>query len=51
MVEGGGLPAATGCAVRVENLSVTYRTTVEKKPTLKKTLIRLGRRERIIREI
>jgi teichoic acid transport system ATP-binding protein len=48
---GGGLPAATGCAVRVENLSVTYRTTVEKKPTLKKTLIRLGRRERIIREI
>jgi lipopolysaccharide transport system ATP-binding protein/teichoic acid transport system ATP-binding protein len=50
-VEGGGLPAATGCAVRVENLSVTYRTAVEKKPTLKKTLIRLGRRERIIREI
>ena len=50
-VEGGRLPAATGCAVRVENLSVTYRTTVEKKPTLKKTLIRLGRRERIIREI
>jgi teichoic acid transport system ATP-binding protein len=50
-VEGGGLPGATGYAVRVENLSVTYRTTVEKKPTLKKTLIRLGRRERIIREI
>ena len=50
-VDGGGLPVATGCAVRVENLSVTYRTTVEKKPTLKKTLIRLGRRERIIREI
>jgi teichoic acid transport system ATP-binding protein len=50
-VEGGRLPAAPGCAVRVENLSVTYRTTVEKKPTLKKTLIRLGRRERIIREI
>jgi teichoic acid transport system ATP-binding protein len=50
-VEDGGLPDATGCAVRVENLSVTYRTTVEKKPTLKKTLIRLGRRERIIREI
>jgi len=50
-VEGDGLPDATGCAIRVENLSVTYRTTVEKKPTLKKTLIRLGRRERIIREI
>jgi ABC-type polysaccharide/polyol phosphate transport system ATPase subunit len=29
---------------------VTYRTTVEKRPTLKKTLVRLGRRERIVRE-
>jgi ABC-type polysaccharide/polyol phosphate transport system ATPase subunit len=38
-------------AVRVENLSVTYRTTVEKKPTLKAALIRLGRRERMVREI
>jgi ABC-type polysaccharide/polyol phosphate transport system ATPase subunit len=37
-------------AVKVENLSVTYRTTIEKKPTLKKTLVRLGRRERIVRE-
>src|SRR4029453_2557027 len=36
---------------KVENLAVTYRTTVEKKPTLKQTLIRLGRRQRIIREI
>ena len=38
-------------AVRVGNLSVTYRTTFEKKPTLKGTLIRLGRRERTVREI
>jgi ABC-type polysaccharide/polyol phosphate transport system ATPase subunit len=38
-------------AVRVENLSVTYRTTFEKKPTLKGTLIRLGRRERTVRDI
>jgi ABC-type polysaccharide/polyol phosphate transport system ATPase subunit len=44
-------PSPTPWAVKVENLSVTYRTAVEKKPTLKKTLIRLGRRERIIREI
>src|SRR3954451_3955987 len=44
-------PEAHRCAVRVEGLSVTYRTAVESKPTLKKTLIRLGRRERIIREI
>jgi ABC-type polysaccharide/polyol phosphate transport system ATPase subunit len=44
-------PATTPWAVKVENLSVTYRTAIEKKPTLKQTLIRLGRRERIIREI
>jgi teichoic acid transport system ATP-binding protein len=44
-------PEAHRWAVRVEGLSVTYRTAVESKPTLKKTLIRLGRRERIIREI
>jgi ABC-type polysaccharide/polyol phosphate transport system ATPase subunit len=44
-------PEANRWAVRVEGLSVTYRAAVENKPTLKKTLIRLGRRERIIREI
>jgi teichoic acid transport system ATP-binding protein len=35
----------------VENVSVTYRTPLERRPTLKSTLTRLGRRERIIREI
>ena len=44
-------PDAAPWAVKVEDLAVTYRTAVEQKPTLKKTLIRLGRRERIIREI
>jgi ABC-type polysaccharide/polyol phosphate transport system ATPase subunit len=44
-------PDTTPWAVKVERLSVTYRTAIEKKPTLKQTLIRLGRRERIIREI
>jgi ABC-type polysaccharide/polyol phosphate transport system ATPase subunit len=44
-------PALEGAAVRADRLSVTYRTTVEKRPTLKKTLIRLGRRQRIVREI
>jgi ABC-type polysaccharide/polyol phosphate transport system ATPase subunit len=38
-------------AVRLEELSVSYRTTHEKKPTLKKALIRLGRRERSVREV
>jgi teichoic acid transport system ATP-binding protein len=43
-------PAAT-TAVRVEDLSVTYRTTYERQPTLRTSLMRLGRRERAIREI
>jgi teichoic acid transport system ATP-binding protein len=48
----GAPPAyAVDWAVKVEDLSVTYRTAVEKKPTLKRTLIRLGRRQRIVREI
>ena len=47
-----GVPARSGdWAVRAESLSVTYRTAVEKKPTLKSTLVRLGRRERTVREI
>jgi ABC-type polysaccharide/polyol phosphate transport system ATPase subunit len=37
--------------IRVEDVSVTYRTSLERSPTLKSTLLRLGRRERIIREI
>jgi ABC-type polysaccharide/polyol phosphate transport system ATPase subunit len=37
--------------IRVENVSVTYRTSLEKSPTLRSTLLRLGRRERVIREI
>ena len=41
---------ANGWAVKVDDLSVTYRTMIEKKATLKRTLVRLGRRERIVRE-
>src|SRR4051812_50069020 len=37
--------------IRVEDVSVTYRTSLERKPTFKGTLLRLGRRERVIREI
>jgi ABC-type polysaccharide/polyol phosphate transport system ATPase subunit len=44
-------PRPSGSAVKVENLSVTYRTSFQKKPTLRGTLKRLGRRERIIREV
>jgi ABC-type polysaccharide/polyol phosphate transport system ATPase subunit len=41
----------TSAAVKVTGLSVTYRTTIDKRPTLKKTLVRLGRRQRIVREV
>lgn len=43
--------STTPPAVSVQNLSVTYRTTFEKTPTLKTALLRLGRRERAVREI
>ena len=38
-------------SIRVEDVSVTYRTSLEKRPTMKTTLLRLGRREKIVREI
>ena len=38
-------------AVRVQDLSITYRTTFERKPTLKQALVRFGRGERAVREI
>jgi ABC-type polysaccharide/polyol phosphate transport system ATPase subunit len=37
--------------IRVQDVSVTYRTSLEAAPTLRSTLLRLGRRERIIREV
>jgi ABC-type polysaccharide/polyol phosphate transport system ATPase subunit len=38
-------------AISVEDVSVTYRTSFEKAPTLRSTVTRLGRRERVVREI
>jgi ABC-type polysaccharide/polyol phosphate transport system ATPase subunit len=37
--------------ISVRDVSLTYRTTLERTPTLKSTMVRLGRRERIIREV
>jgi ABC-type polysaccharide/polyol phosphate transport system ATPase subunit len=37
--------------VRVEHLSLTYRTTFERRPTLKQAVRRMGRRNRAVREI
>ena len=38
-------------AISVDNLSITYRTSIEKKPTLRGTILRMGRGERSVREI
>jgi teichoic acid transport system ATP-binding protein len=38
-------------SIRVEDVSVTYRTSFERAPTLRGTMLRLGRRERVVREI
>jgi ABC-type polysaccharide/polyol phosphate transport system ATPase subunit len=38
-------------SIQVEDVSVTYRTSFEPAPTLRNTMLRLGRRERVVREI
>ena len=38
-------------SIRCDNVSVTYRTSVERKPTLKTAVRRLGRRQRSVREV
>ena len=38
-------------AVKVDDLSITYRTTFERKPTLKQALVRFGRGQRAVREV
>jgi ABC-type polysaccharide/polyol phosphate transport system ATPase subunit len=45
------LSASRKPRIQVEDVSVTYRTSLERAPTLKTTLMRLGRRQRVIREI
>jgi ABC-type polysaccharide/polyol phosphate transport system ATPase subunit len=45
------LSVSEATSISVEDVSITYRTSLERKPTLKSTLLRLGRRERVIREI
>ena len=44
-------PANQRIAVRVENVSVTYRTTFERTPTFKTAIVRFGRGERAVREV
>jgi lipopolysaccharide transport system ATP-binding protein/teichoic acid transport system ATP-binding protein len=45
------LPSDSRPVIDVQNLSITYRTTFEKTPTLKTALTRLGRGERVVREV
>jgi len=49
--EPGSYSADDGYSIVVNDVSVTYRTSVEGKPTLQSTIRRLGRRERIVREV
>jgi ABC-type polysaccharide/polyol phosphate transport system ATPase subunit len=42
---------ADDASVKIDDLSVTYRTTFQKKPTFKGMLRRLGRGERFVREV
>lgn len=43
--------SAVAASIKVDDLSVTYRTSVEKRPTLRSALTRMGRGERVIHEI
>jgi ABC-type polysaccharide/polyol phosphate transport system ATPase subunit len=43
--------AKAGVAIKVSNVHVTYRTSLQKVPTLKSAIVRLGRRERMVREV
>lgn len=48
-----GVPPKTGSgvAISVQDVAVTYRTNLQKNPTLKSAIVRLGRRERVVREV
>ncbi len=43
--------SASDLTVKVENLSVTYRTTFERVPTFKNAITRFGRGQRAVREV
>ena len=44
-------PPAVATAVSIQDVSVTYRAAVDKRPTLRRRVARLGRRQRSFREI
>lgn len=46
-----GTAGPDGAAISVQDVHVTYRINLQKVPTLKSTIVRLGRRERMVREV
>lgn len=44
-------PAGPPLAVKVDDLSITYRTSFERKPTLRQALVRFGRGQRAVKEV
>lgn len=49
--QNGAVPAVEPPAISVSHLSLTYRTTFEKRPTLKDSIRRIGRGQRVVREV
>lgn len=45
------MPSASDPVIAVDDLSVTYRTSLDRAPTFKTTLLRLGRRQRVVQEV
>ena len=45
------MPSVSDLAIDVHDLSITYRTTFERTPTFKSAIVRLGRGERVVKEI
>ena len=45
------LPVDDGIAVSVQDLVVKYRTSIERRPTLREAVVRLGRRQRSVRTV
>jgi ABC-type polysaccharide/polyol phosphate transport system ATPase subunit len=44
-------PALPGSAISVQDVHVTYRTNLQTNPTLKSAIVRLGRRQRVVKVI
>ncbi len=52
-VDAAGVARGAGAApaIRVEDLSIVYRTSIDRRPTLQETVKRLGRGQRTVREV